>query len=78
MTAYQDIRPAAGRRADVGTVLLSERDITGLVLCGDMYGAPYDLLAAALGVQQSLDHQAEGDGPEHGVARRAWRGGPGR
>jgi hypothetical protein len=51
MTADQDIRPAAGRRADAGTVRLSGRDITGLVLCGDMYGAPYDLLAAALGVR---------------------------
>lgn len=39
------------RRADAGTVRLGERDITGLVLCGDMYGAPYDLLAAALAVR---------------------------
>src|SRR5450755_2132067 len=29
----------------------SERDITGLILCGDQYGAPYDLLAAALNVR---------------------------
>ena len=42
---------AVPRRADAGTVRLSERDITGLVLCGDMYGAPYDLLAAALEVR---------------------------
>jgi hypothetical protein len=42
---------ATGRRADAGTVRLSGRDITGLVLCGDMYGAPYDLLAAGLGVR---------------------------
>jgi hypothetical protein len=39
------------RRADAGTVRLSGRNITGLVLCGDMYGAPYDLSAAALGVR---------------------------
>src|SRR5260370_37392986 len=39
------------RRADAGTVRLGERDVAGLVLCGDMYGAPYDLLAAFLGVQ---------------------------
>src|SRR5215472_15238779 len=39
------------RRADAGTVRLGERDVAGLVLCADMYGAPYDLLAAALAVQ---------------------------
>ena len=38
------------RRADAGTVRLGDRDIAGLVLCGEQYGAPYDLLAAALGV----------------------------
>jgi hypothetical protein len=27
------------------------RDIGGLVLAGDMYGAPYDLLGAALDVE---------------------------
>jgi hypothetical protein len=39
------------RRSDAGTVRISGRDITGLMLCGDMYGAPYDLLAACLNVQ---------------------------
>jgi hypothetical protein len=39
------------RRADAGTVRLGPRDVAGLVLCGDMYGAPYDLLAAFLAVQ---------------------------
>ena len=39
------------RRSDAGTVRLGERDVAGLVLCGDMYGAPYDLLAACLGVR---------------------------
>lgn len=44
--------PAAlPRRSDAGTVRLTGRDVTGLVLCGDMYGAPYDLLAAALAVR---------------------------
>jgi len=38
------------RRADAGTVRLSERDIDGLLLCGEHYGAPYDLLALALRV----------------------------
>jgi hypothetical protein len=42
-------RPA--RRADAGTVRLSQRDIDGLLLCGEHYGAPIDLLAAALRVQ---------------------------
>jgi hypothetical protein len=42
---------AASRRADAGTVRLGERDVAGLLLCGDMYGAPYDLLAAFLGVR---------------------------
>ena len=54
MTPDQDTArlPGTGRRRDdAGTVRLSDRDITGLVLCGDMYGAPYDLLAAALDVR---------------------------
>ena len=38
------------RRADAGTVQLQQRDIDGLVLCAEHGGAPYDLLAAALGV----------------------------
>ncbi len=42
---------AASRRADAGTVRLGERDVAGLMLCGDMYGAPYDLLAGFLGVR---------------------------
>jgi hypothetical protein len=41
-------RPA--RRADAGAVRLSQRDIDGLLLCGEHYGAPYDLLATALRV----------------------------
>ena len=44
-------RVLAGRRADAGTVRLGERDITGLMLCGDHYGAPYHLLAAALDIR---------------------------
>jgi hypothetical protein len=38
-------------RADAGTIRLGERDVSGLLLCGDMYGAPYDLLASALDVR---------------------------
>jgi len=44
--------PAASRRSDAGTVRLTGRDIAGLVLCGDMNGAPYDLLAGYLGVRE--------------------------
>ncbi len=36
---------ALARRADAGTVRLGVRDVAGLVLAGDMYGAPYDLSA---------------------------------
>ena len=41
-------RPA--RRADAGSIRLSQRDIDGL-LAGENYGVPLDLLAAALRVQ---------------------------
>jgi hypothetical protein len=49
------ISPAAGapaRRADAGSVRLGGRDVGGLLLCGDMYGAPYDLLSAFLAVRE--------------------------
>jgi hypothetical protein len=48
-TTLSAARPA--RRADAGTVRLSQRDIDGLLLCGEHYGAPFDLLALALRVQ---------------------------
>jgi hypothetical protein len=38
------------RRADAGSVRLGGRDVAGLMLVGDMYGAPYDLLAGFLDV----------------------------
>jgi hypothetical protein len=41
----------SARRADAGSVRLGDRDVDGLLLCGDMYGAPYDLLAAFLDVR---------------------------
>jgi hypothetical protein len=41
----------APRRSDAGIVRLGARDVAGLVLVGEMYGAPYDLLAACLGVR---------------------------
>jgi hypothetical protein len=39
------------RGGGADTVRVSQRDIDGLLLCGEHYGAPYDLLAAALRVQ---------------------------
>jgi hypothetical protein len=39
------------RRADAGSVRLTDRDSAGLILCGEQYGAPYDLLANALKVR---------------------------
>ncbi len=39
------------RRAHHGAAHPGHRDIDGLVLCAEHYGAPYDLLAAALGTQ---------------------------
>jgi hypothetical protein len=39
------------RRSDAEVVRFTARDITGLGLVGDMYAAPYDLLALALSVQ---------------------------
>ncbi len=49
----RDTVPATGaaRRADAGAVHLGRRDIDGLILCAEHYGAPYDLLAVALGTQ---------------------------
>lgn len=35
--------------ARAGTIQIQQRDINGLVLCGEHGGAPYDLLGAALG-----------------------------
>src|SRR5229473_2330632 len=49
-TSHAGTTPPA-RRADAGTVRPGERDIAGLLLCGEMYGAPYDLLAAFLAVR---------------------------
>jgi hypothetical protein len=52
---HQAITPATAaallpRRSGAGTVRVSGRDIDGLMLCGEMHGAPYDLLAACLNV----------------------------
>ncbi|MGH3182928.1 MAG: hypothetical protein ACRDOE_13640, partial [Streptosporangiaceae bacterium] len=47
-TPVTSVPPGATRRADAGTVRLSQRDIDGLLLCGEHHGAPSDLLALAL------------------------------
>lgn len=44
--------PAAPRRADHGRVRLTSRDVLGLILVAEHYGAPYDLLARSLHVTQ--------------------------
>ena len=49
--SHPPVPALAGRRADAGTVRLTGRDITGLMLCAEQYSAPYDLLAAALNVR---------------------------
>ena len=51
MVTAADSAVLGPRRSDAGSVRLGGRDVSGLVLTGDMYGAPYDLLAAALGVR---------------------------
>jgi len=39
-TAVTATALATARRSDAGTVRLTGRDITGLVLCGEMHGGP--------------------------------------
>ena len=41
----------SARRADAGSVRLSDRDVAGLLLAGGMYGSAYDLLASFLRVR---------------------------
>ena len=48
ITAVTAARPT--RRASADVIQLTQRDIDGLLLCAEHYGAPYDLLAAALQV----------------------------
>jgi len=43
----------SARRAHAGAIWLSQRDIDGLLLCGEHYAAPYDLLATTLRVHPS-------------------------
>jgi hypothetical protein len=52
--AHDTITPGTAarpvRRASTDVIQLTRRDIDGLLLCGEHYGAPYDLLASALRV----------------------------
>jgi hypothetical protein len=48
---HDTVTTSPPRRADYGQVRLGSRDAGGLILCAEQYGAPYDLLAAALAVQ---------------------------
>ena len=50
-TNISAVTSTPARRADAGSVRLGERDVAGLMMCGDMYGAPYDLLATFLAVR---------------------------
>jgi hypothetical protein len=50
MQAPESSPTAPPRRDDAGTFKITDRDIAGLELCAEQYGAPYDLLAAALDV----------------------------
>jgi hypothetical protein len=50
MQAPDTSQTAPSRRDDAGTFKITDRDITGLELCAEQYGAPYDLLAVALDV----------------------------
>jgi hypothetical protein len=64
-----------GRRADAGVVRLTERDVAGPLLAGDMYGAPYDLLASFLGVAPASPKPTPAPEP-HPARRPPPAGGP--
>ena len=48
-----ELAPARARRIDAGVVRLSQRDIDVFLLCAEHYAVPYDLLAAALGINRN-------------------------
>jgi hypothetical protein len=54
--AHDSITPAtpawSARRAEAGCIRLSQRDIDGLILAGERYGAPLALPGAALTPEQ--------------------------
>jgi hypothetical protein len=69
--AVADGGPTPSRRADAGNVRLGGRDVAGLLLCGDMYGAPYDLLAVFLGCGRTGCGGSWPGGAVPGTCRRA-------
>jgi len=68
--------PSSARRADAGSVRLSERDVAGLLLARDMYGSAYDPLASFLGVRPDRLHGIVGRWRSAGYAATG-RLGPG-
>jgi hypothetical protein len=58
--------PPLARRADAGVVRIGGRDVAGLLLCGEMYGAPYDLVAGFLDVRPDR---------ARGIVARWWNAG---
>jgi hypothetical protein len=66
----------SARRADAGSVRLSDRDVAGLLLAGDMHGSPYDLFASFLGVRPDRLHAIVARWRSAGYAQSA-RLGPG-
>lgn len=46
------VQSPSRRRSDAGQIRLQPRDVTGLVTLAEMYAAPYDLMAARLGVTE--------------------------
>jgi hypothetical protein len=45
--------PGRARRFDAGVLRLTQRDIDAFLLCAEHYGAPYDLLADAMGINRN-------------------------
>jgi len=72
MTAHarDTTAPAGRRRADAGVLHLSQRDIDGLLLCGEHSGVPFDLLATALRWSRSGYPRSRPGGGGPGLRRR--------
>src|ERR1700722_1706386 len=66
----------ARRRSDAGSAQFTSRDIAGMVLAGDMYGTPYDLLGVALGAEPARVRAITGRWRHAGLAETG-RIGPG-
>jgi hypothetical protein len=51
-SAEDTTQPTTPKRADYGRIILTSRDILGLLVVAEHFGAPYDLLAGYLGVSE--------------------------